>query len=55
MVQVLEDETDVMVQFLAPEIVIIGERNYILFQISTQQNKIIKFPSDLKKLKFSSN
>jgi hypothetical protein len=30
MVQFLDPETDVMVQFLAPEIVIIGERNYIL-------------------------
>ena len=29
MVQLLETETDVMVQFLAPEIVIMGERNYI--------------------------
>ena len=29
MVQFLDPETDVMVQFLAPEIVIMGERNYI--------------------------
>ena len=29
MVQFLEPETDVMVQFLAPEIVIMGERNFM--------------------------
>ena len=30
MVQLLKPETDIMVQFLVPEIVIMGERNYIL-------------------------
>ena len=30
MVQFLEPETDVMVQFLAPEIVIMGERNFMI-------------------------
>ena len=31
MVPFLEPETDVMVQFLAPEIVIMGKRNYISY------------------------
>jgi hypothetical protein len=35
MVQFLDPETDVMVQFLAPEIVIMGERNYIGLTLAT--------------------
>ena len=37
MVQFLDPETDVMVQFLAPEIVIMGKRNYITVAYSATE------------------
>jgi hypothetical protein len=40
MVQFLDPETDVMVQFLAPEIVIMGERNYINQEEETQSGQL---------------